>query len=76
MQTTTVGHGVTMQLWRRWLNCVKQLRPACERGRTFLWMVLVLAGLSTRPERAGVTSFVRILDLKPEAYARLLHLFR
>ena len=65
-----------MQLWRRWLNCVKQLRPACGRGRTFLWMVLVLAGLSTRPERAGVTSLVRILDLKPEAYARLLHLFR
>ena len=65
-----------MQLWRQWLNCVKQLRPACGRGRTFLWMVLVLAGLSTRPERAGVTSLVRVLDLRPEAYARLLHLFR
>jgi hypothetical protein len=65
-----------MQLWRRWLKCVEQLRPACGRGRTFLWMVLVLAGLSTRPERAGVTSLVRVLDLRPEAYARLLHLFR
>ena len=64
-----------MRLWRRWLKCVEQLRPACRHRRTFLWMVLVLAGLSTRPERAGVTSLVRILDFKPEAYARLLHLF-
>jgi hypothetical protein len=38
-------------------------------------MMLVLAGLSTRPERAGVTSLVRILDFSPEAYGRLLHLF-
>lgn len=65
-----------MQLWSRWLKCVVQLRPACRRGRTFLWLVLALAGLSTRPERAGVTSLVRILDLRPEAYGRLLHLFR
>ena len=64
-----------MRLWRRWLNCVQHLRPACRHRRTFLWMVLVLAGFSTRPERAGVTSLVRILDFKPEAYPRLLHLF-
>ena len=61
-----------MQLWRRWLRCVRQLRPACARRRTFLWMVLVLAGLSTRPERAGVTSLVRVLELRGRAYRRLL----
>jgi hypothetical protein len=38
-------------------------------------MVLVLAGLSTRPERAGVTSLVRVLELHERAYRRLLHLF-
>jgi hypothetical protein len=38
-------------------------------------MVLVLAGLSTRPERAGITSFVRVLELRERAYRRLLHLF-
>jgi len=64
-----------MQLWRRWLRCVRQLRPACGRRRTFLWMVLVLAGLSTRPERAGITSLVRVLELRERAYRRLLHLF-
>jgi hypothetical protein len=64
-----------MQLWRRWLRCVRQLRPACARQRTFLWMVLVLAGLSTRPERAGITSLVRVLELRERAYRRLLHLF-
>ena len=64
-----------MRLWRTWLRCVAELRSACRRRRTFLWMVLALAGLSTRPERAGVTSLVRILDLRPETYGRLLHLF-
>lgn len=64
-----------MQLWRRWLKCVVELRPACARHRTFLWMVLVLAGLSTRPERAGITSLVRVLELHGRAYRRLLHLF-
>jgi hypothetical protein len=38
-------------------------------------MVLALAGQSTRTERAGVTSLVRVLDFKPEAYWRLLHFF-
>jgi hypothetical protein len=38
-------------------------------------LVLVLAGLSTRLDLAGVTSFVRTLGLKPAAYPRLLHLF-
>ena len=64
-----------MQLWRRWLKCVEELRPACGRRRTFLWMVLVLAGFSTRPERAGITSLVRVLVLRERAYRRLLHLF-
>ena len=64
-----------MRLWRRWLKCVEELRPACGRRRTYLWMVLVLAGFSTRPERAGITSIVRVLDLRERAYRRLLHLF-
>ena len=38
-------------------------------------MVLILAGLSTRPERAGITSLVRVLELRERAYRRLLHLF-
>ena len=64
-----------MRLWSEWYGCVRQLRAACSRARTFYWMVLVLAALSTRLELAGVTSFVRVLALAPGAYRRLLHLF-
>lgn len=64
-----------MRLWTEWYRCVRQLRTACSRSRTFLWLVLVLAALSTRCDRAGVTSFVRTLGLSPAAYRRLLHLF-
>jgi len=64
-----------MRLWIEWYQCVRRLRPACSRSRTFLWMTLVLAGISTRVDRAGVTSFIRTLGLRPQAYRRLLHLF-
>lgn len=64
-----------MRLWTLWLHAVYALRPACRRQQTFLWMLLVLLGLSVRPEQAGITSLVRVLDLRPETYQRLLHLF-
>src|SRR3972149_5031272 len=67
--------GPCMQLWSEWYRCVRQLRTACSRSRTFLWLVLALAGLSNRCARARGTSFVRSLALKPAAYRRLLHLF-
>jgi hypothetical protein len=64
-----------MQLWKEWFRCVRQLRSACSRTRSFFWLVTVLVGLSTRLELAGVTSFVRSLGLAPAAYRRLLYLF-
>lgn len=64
-----------MELWREWFKCVSELRAACTRKRTFIWMVTVLAALSVRADLAGVTSFVRGLALKPSVYRRLLHLF-
>ena len=64
-----------MVLWKEWWRCVAQLRPACARAVTFMWMALVLLGLSIRPDLAGVTSFVRAGWLLPGAYRRLLHLF-
>jgi hypothetical protein len=64
-----------MPLWIAWIDVVRALRPACHRLRTFVWMTLTLMGLCCRPERAGVTSFVRVLGLKPKAYQRFLHLF-
>src|SRR5271165_4030140 len=61
-----------MSLWVPWMNAVRSLRPACQRSRTFLWMVLTLIGLCCRLDLAGVTSYVRVLGLRPEAYHRFL----
>ncbi len=64
-----------MPLWSELLRCLNVLRPACSRGRTFAWMVLVVAGFAARPDLAGVTSFVRFGWLKSSVYRRLLALF-
>jgi hypothetical protein len=64
-----------MSLWIAWMHAVQSLRPACRRSRTFLWMVLTLMGLCCRFDLAGVTSYVRVLGLRPQAYHRFLHLF-
>lgn len=64
-----------MKLWTQWLRAVCALRPACQRARTFAWMVLVLVGLCCRADNAGVTSFVRVLNFSGQAYHRFLHLF-
>jgi hypothetical protein len=56
-----------MSLWNHWLKAVQELRPACTRSRTFLWMLLALAGLCSRADNAGVTSFVRVLNFSPKA---------
>jgi len=48
-------------LWNHWWTLVCQLRSACARQRTFLWMALCLAGMTTRKELLGVTSTVRAL---------------
>ena len=64
-----------MKLWIQWLQAVRCLRPACTRSLTFLWMTLVLMGLCCRSDNLGVTSFVRVLNLRGDAYHRFLHLF-
>jgi hypothetical protein len=62
-------------LWKLWWELVGELRPACARTRTFLWLAVGLAGMTTRRELAGVTSIVRALGLKPAGYDRLLDFF-
>ena len=64
-----------MNLWATWYAAVGSLRPACSRTRTYFWLVLVLMGMCCRSDLAGVTSFVRVLGLRPSAYHRLLNLF-
>lgn len=62
-------------LWNHWWNLVCQLRSACARTRTFLWMSLCLAGMTVRKDLLGVTSIVRALGLEPACYDRLLDFF-
>ena len=62
-------------LWKHWWELVCELRPACARTRTFLWMALCLAGMTTRKDLMGVTSIVRALGLLPACYDRLLDFF-
>jgi hypothetical protein len=64
-----------MLLWIAWFEAVRALRPAAKRFHTFLWMILALVGLSCRPERAGVTSLVRLFGFGNKGYRRFLHLF-
>jgi hypothetical protein len=62
-------------LWKHWWELVCELRPACARTRTFLWMALGLAGMTVRKDLLGVTSIVRALGLVPACYDRLLDFF-
>ena len=50
-----------MLLWSHWWLIVSQLRPACSRQRTFLWLAVTLAAMAVRRDLGGVTSFVRAL---------------
>ena len=52
-------------LWKPWWELVCELRSACARTRTFLWMALCLAGMTVRKDLMGVTSLVRSLGLVP-----------
>jgi hypothetical protein len=61
--------------WNQWSNLVCELRSACARSRTFLWMSLCLAGMTVRKDLLGVTSIVRALGLEPACYDRLLDFF-
>lgn len=64
-----------MELWICWLNTVWQLRAACTRTRTFLWLVVCLAGMTIRSDLLGVTSIVRAIGLKAQNYDRILDFF-
>jgi len=64
-----------MTLWIEWFRCIRFLRPACARQRTFLWIILAVQGMSIRSDLAGVTSFIRAGFLRAGAYRHLLHLF-
>ena len=64
-----------MSLWAQWYAVVAPLRAACSRHRTFLWLLVALAGVCARRDLLGVTSIVRTLGLAARCYDRLLNFF-
>jgi hypothetical protein len=64
-----------MSLWLQWYSVAAPLRAACSRTRSFLWLLIALAGLCARRDLLGVTSIVRTLGLAERCYDRLLHFF-
>ena len=64
-----------MSLWAQWYCVVAPLRAACSRQRSFLWLLVALAGICARRDLLGVTSIVRTLGLAARCYDRLLDFF-
>jgi DDE superfamily endonuclease len=64
-----------MELWIAWWSAVFALRPACSRTRTFMWLLVAVAGFCVRSDLLGVTSIVRGLGLVPTCYGQLLDFF-
>ena len=62
-------------LWREWFKVVIQLKTSCSRNRTFIWLVIVLVGMSVRSDLYGVTSFVRAGFVESKHYKSLLNMF-
>lgn len=62
-------------LWRNWWKLVRQLKGACARNRTFLWMIVCLMGMTVRTDMLGVSSIVRALGLVSACYDRILDFF-
>lgn len=62
------------------LNFLEQklsfFKSCFSRSAAFRWFVVVIAGLMTRTEFLGVTSFIRSLFIHPDRYESLLHFFR
>jgi DDE superfamily endonuclease len=65
----------TLSLWTLWWNAIQPLRPAFSRLRSFLWFATIVAGITVRTELLGVTSIIRVLNLKPSLYEALLNNF-
>ncbi len=64
-----------MTLWTELARCLQELRGACRRKSTFMWLAVVLVAWTVRPDLLGVTSFVRASFLDGRCYPLLLNFF-
>lgn len=61
-----------MNLWSEWSKTFSDLSGGFSRKKTFYWFIALVAGLSVRTDRRGVTSVVSVLGLEPRCYSALL----
>ena len=62
-----------MKLWVEWFSCVHQLRDACSRCATFMWMALVVAAVAARPLLwRPVGGYVRFVLVKHPSRGKII----
>lgn len=64
-----------MELWSIWYELVNSFRDACNRERTFFWLIIVLIGFTLQSDFLGVTSLARGAGLQPNYYTCMLNFF-
>lgn len=64
-----------MELWNRWLALVNPFKGACNRKKTFFWLVIVLIGFTIKFDSLGVTSLARGAGVASIYYTSMLNFF-
>jgi len=64
-----------MELWNIWYGLVNNFSAACNRKRTFFWLLTILIGFSIKFDSCGVTSLARGVGLLPNYYTCMLNFF-
>ena len=66
-----LDRGRSLSLWESWWNAIQLLSPAFSRVITFMWFATIVAGMTVRTDLLGVSSIVRVLNLRPNLYQSL-----
>jgi hypothetical protein len=64
-----------MGLWNTWLALVNPFEGACNRKKTFFWLVIVLIGFTIKFDSLGVTSLARGAGVASIYYTGMLNFF-
>jgi DDE superfamily endonuclease len=64
-----------MELWNTWLALVNPFEGACNRKKTFFWLVIVLIGFTIKFDSLGVTSIARGAGITSMYYTSMLNFF-
>ena len=64
-----------MELWNIWPTLVNPFEGACNRKKTFFWLVIVLIGFTIKFDLLGVTSLARGAGIASIYYTSMLNFF-